>query len=154
MTRLISTLAILSAWLPATLCASNADANSTSLVYSSTGFDEQTVWESRIQRGQSGNTTSPVRAITVFMPVGEARIMDFKASDVAYVPAMAGYYIENTGDTDLVVLEMFKAPRFEDVSLNNWLRHLPPEMVTSHLGIDSTQIESIPALKREFVGKP
>jgi oxalate decarboxylase len=91
--------------------------------------------------------------MTVFMPVGEARTMDFKANDVGYVPAMAGHYIENTGDTDLVVLEMFKAPQFEDVSLNNWLRRLPPEMVTSHLGINAQQIESIPAAKMEFVGK-
>ena len=91
--------------------------------------------------------------MTVFMPTGQARTMDFKANDVGYVPTMAGHYIENTGDRDLVVLEMFKAHQFEDVSLNNWLRHLPPEMVTSHLGIDSTQIESIPAAKLEFVGR-
>ena len=90
--------------------------------------------------------------MTVFMPTGQARTMDFKASDVGYVPAMAGHYIENTGDRDLVVLELFKAPQFEDFSLNNWLRHLPPEMVTSHLGINSTQIESIPAGKLEFIG--
>ena len=91
--------------------------------------------------------------MTVFMPVGEARTMDFKANDVGYVPAMAGHYIENTGDTDLVVLEMFKAHEFMDVSLNNWLRHLPPEMVTSHLGISPKQIESIPSAKMEFVGR-
>jgi oxalate decarboxylase/phosphoglucose isomerase-like protein (cupin superfamily) len=91
--------------------------------------------------------------MTVFMPVGEARTMDFKPNDVGYVPAMAGHYIENTGDTDLVVFEMFKAPQFEDVSLNNWLRHLPPEMVTSHLGINAKQIEAIPAGKMEFVGR-
>jgi oxalate decarboxylase len=91
--------------------------------------------------------------MTVFMPVGEARTMDFKANDVGYVPAMAGHYIENTGTTDLVVLEMFKAHQFEDVSLNNWLRRLPPEMVTSHLGLNAAQIGSIPAPKREFVGK-
>jgi oxalate decarboxylase len=89
--------------------------------------------------------------MTVFMPVGEARTMDFKANDVGYVPSMAGHYIENTGDTDLVVLEMFKAHQFEDVSLNNWLRHLPREMVTSHLGIDSTHIASITAAKKEFI---
>ena len=91
--------------------------------------------------------------MTVFMPTGQARTMDFKANDVGYVPAMAGHYIENTGDRDLVVLEMFKAHQFEDVSLNNWLRRLPPDMVTSHLGIDSTQQESIPAAKLEFVGR-
>jgi len=89
--------------------------------------------------------------MTVFMPVGQAHTMDFKANDVGYVPAVAGHYIENTGDTDLVVLEMFKAHQFEDVSLNNWLRHLPPEMVTSHLRIDSALIASIPAAKKELL---
>ncbi len=92
--------------------------------------------------------------MTVFMPTGNARTMDFNANDVGYVPKMAGHYIENTGNTDLVVLEMFKAHEFVDVSLNNWLRHLPPEMVTSHLRLNATQIGSIPALKREFVGRP
>jgi oxalate decarboxylase len=87
------------------------------------------------------------------MPVGEARIMDFKANDVGYVPKMAGQYVENTGDADLVVLDMFKAPEFVDVSLNNWLRHLPPEMLASHLGLNPAQIATIPASKMEFAGK-
>jgi oxalate decarboxylase len=90
--------------------------------------------------------------MTVFTPVGSARTVDVKANDVGYVPAMAGHYIENTGDTDLVALEMFKAPEFVDVSLNNWLRLLPPEMVTSHLGLDATTIRTIPAEKLEFAG--
>jgi oxalate decarboxylase len=89
--------------------------------------------------------------MTVFMPVGSARTVDVRANDVGYVPAVAGHYVENTGTTDLVVLEMFKAHEFVDVSLNNWLRHLPPEMVTSHLGLDATTIQSIPAEKLEFV---
>jgi len=90
--------------------------------------------------------------MTVFAPVGSARTVDVKANDVGYVPAVAGHYIENTGDTDLVALEMFKASEFVDVSLNNWLRRLPPEMVTSHLGLDAATIRTIPAEKREFVG--
>jgi len=64
---------------------------------------------------------------------------------------MAGHYIENTGDTDLVFLEMFKAPEFLDVSLNNWIRHLPPEMVTSHLNLDASSIQSIPADKMVII---
>jgi oxalate decarboxylase len=90
--------------------------------------------------------------MTVFSPVGSARTVDVKANDVGYVPAVAGHYIENTGNTDLVALEMFKAPEFVDVSLNNWLRRLPPEMVTSHLGLDATAIRKIPAEKLEFAG--
>ncbi|MCU1261843.1 MAG: bicupin, oxalate decarboxylase family [Bryobacterales bacterium] len=85
--------------------------------------------------------------MTVFMPVGSARTQDFNANDVGFVPAVSGHYIENTGNTDLVFLEMFKAHEFMDVSLNNWIRHLPPEMVTSHLGLDATAIKSIPAEK-------
>jgi oxalate decarboxylase len=90
--------------------------------------------------------------MTVFASSGSARTMDFNANDVGFVPPLAGHYIENTGDTDLVVLEMFKAPEFVDVSLNNWLRHLPPELIASHLGLDATTIQSIPADKMEFIG--
>jgi oxalate decarboxylase len=89
--------------------------------------------------------------MTVFMPIGSARTMDFKANDVGYIPATAGHYIENTGDTDLVFLEMFKAPQFMDFSLNNWLRHLPPEAVTSHLRLSAAEIQSIPAEKTEII---
>jgi oxalate decarboxylase len=83
--------------------------------------------------------------MTVFMPPERARTMDFNANDVGYVPPVAGHYIENTGDTDLVFLEMFKADQYMDFSLNNWIRRLPPEMVTSHLNIDETTIKKIPA---------
>jgi oxalate decarboxylase len=89
--------------------------------------------------------------MTVFMPIGSARTMDFKANDVGYIPATAGHYIENTGDTDLVFLEMFKSPEFVDFSLNNWLRHLPPEAVNSHLRLSAAEIQSIPAQKTEII---
>jgi oxalate decarboxylase len=89
--------------------------------------------------------------MTVFMPVGKARTMDFKANDVGFVPAVAGHYIENTGDTDVVFLEMFKTSEFQDFSLNNWLRRLPPEMVTSHLNLPKSAIDKIPVEKQEVI---
>jgi oxalate decarboxylase len=89
--------------------------------------------------------------MTVFAPVGSARTMDFNANDVGFVPSMAGHYVENTGDTDLVFLAMFKAHEYMDVSLNNWIRHLPPEMVTSHLGFDASTLRSIPAEKTVII---
>jgi oxalate decarboxylase len=90
--------------------------------------------------------------MTVFTPTGSARTVDVRANDVGYVSAVAGHYIENTGNTDLMALEMFKAPEFLDVSLNNWLRHLPPEMVTAHRGLDEATLQSIPADKMESIG--
>jgi len=85
--------------------------------------------------------------MTVFSPVGSARTVDVNANDVGFVPAVAGHYVDNTGDTDLVFLEMFKAHEVVDVSLNNWLRHLPPQMVTSHMGLNVSSVQSIPAGK-------
>ena len=71
--------------------------------------------------------------------------MDFKANDVGFVPRVAGHYVENTGDTDLVVLEMFATGEFQEISLNNWIRHLPPEMVTSHLNLNADAVSKIPS---------
>ena len=85
--------------------------------------------------------------MTVVMNEGRARTMDFNANDVGLVPRVAGHYIENTGDTDAIFLEMFKADQFIDISLNNWLRRVPPEAVSAHLNLDQELIAKIPAEK-------
>lgn len=89
--------------------------------------------------------------MTVFFPVENARTMDFNVNDVGFVPSNAPHYVENTGDTDLVVLEMFAAPEFMDVSLNQWLRRLPTGMVKDHLNFDTTAIQHIPDEKQELL---
>jgi len=85
--------------------------------------------------------------MSVVMNEGRARTMDFHANDVGFVPRVATHYIENTGKGDVIFLEMFKADQFVDVSLNNWLRRVPPEAVAAHLNLDSEQIARIPAEK-------
>ena len=85
--------------------------------------------------------------MTVVMNEGRARTMDFNANDVGLVPRVAGHYIENTGDTDAIFLEMFKADQFIDISLNNWLRRVPPEAVSAHLNLDQELIAKIPPEK-------
>jgi oxalate decarboxylase len=82
--------------------------------------------------------------MTVFTAEG-VRTMDFNENDVGFVPRVAGHYVENTGNTDLVFLEMFATSEFADFSLNNWIRHLPPEMVAAHLNLDGEAIRKIPA---------
>jgi oxalate decarboxylase len=67
------------------------------------------------------------------------------------VPRVATHYIENTGNTDVMFLEMFKADQFVDVSLNNWLRRLPPEAVSAHLNLDQEQIAKIPSDKELII---
>src|SRR5215471_19663692 len=85
--------------------------------------------------------------MTVVLNEGRARTMDFNAKAVGFVPRVAGHYIENSGETEVVFLEMFKADQFVDVSLNNWLRRVPPEAVTAHLNLDSAQLAKIPPEK-------
>jgi oxalate decarboxylase len=46
---------------------------------------------------------------------------------------------------------MFAASEFRDVSLNNWIRRLPPEMVASHLRLDKNAIQTIPTEKLEIL---
>src|SRR4030081_556290 len=82
--------------------------------------------------------------MTVFFPVDNARTVDFNANDVGYVPSNAPHYIENTGDTDAVFLELLATDVFEDVSLNQWLRRLPAQMVQAHLGFDQASLAKIP----------
>jgi len=76
--------------------------------------------------------------MTVVETGGRARTMDFESGDVGYVQQTIPHYIENTGHEDLRFLEMFKASRYEDMSLSEWLSHTPPELVMAHLNIDKT----------------
>jgi oxalate decarboxylase len=85
--------------------------------------------------------------MTVFGTGGRARTEDFEAGDVGYVEQTLPHYIENTGDTDLRFLEMFKSSFYQDLSLSRWLSHTPPELVTAHLGLDSATLDAIPREK-------
>ena len=89
--------------------------------------------------------------MTVFFNGGKARTADFSAGDVGYVPKTLGHYVENTGDTDLVFLEMFKSDQFRDLSLSDWIAHTPPELITQHLGIRREILEQIPKDKTPIV---
>jgi oxalate decarboxylase len=82
--------------------------------------------------------------MTVVSTGNRARTMDFQAGDVGYVEKTLLHYIENTGDTDLVFLEMFKSSFYQDLSLSEWLAHTPPELVMAHLNIDKATMDKIP----------
>ena len=82
--------------------------------------------------------------MTVFATGGRARTMNFQAGDVGYIEKTLPHYIENTGDTDLKFLEMFKAGVYQDLSLSEWLSHTPPELVMAHMNIDRATLNAIP----------
>lgn len=67
--------------------------------------------------------------MTVFGAQGTANTFDYQAGDVGYVPYPMGHYIENTGNTTLRFLEVFRSDRFLSVSLEQWMALTPPEVV-------------------------
>jgi oxalate decarboxylase len=90
--------------------------------------------------------------MTVFAAGSTARTMDFEEGDVGYVPISNPHYIENTGDADLVFLEMFKSSEYQDISLAEWMAHTPHLLMNQHLGVGMTILDSIP--KQEIVITP
>jgi oxalate decarboxylase len=90
--------------------------------------------------------------MTVFVAAGHARTMDVQEGDVGYVLQSNPHYVENTGSTDLVFLEMFKTPKYEDVSLAEWLAHTPALLVDQHLRVGQEMLKKIP--KEESVNLP
>jgi oxalate decarboxylase len=81
--------------------------------------------------------------MTVFAAGGRARTMDFQEGDVGYIDKSTPHYIENTGDADLVFVEVFPTPFYEDISLAEWLAHTPSRLVDQHLGIGEDVIAKI-----------
>ena len=69
---------------------------------------------------------------------------NFNPGDIGYVPRNLGHYIKNVGDTDLVFLEIFRAPQFQDISLSGWLTHTPAAMVSAHFNVSAQDIAKFP----------
>jgi len=91
--------------------------------------------------------------MTVFVSAGQAHTADYHPNDVGLVPQVAGHYVENTGDTDLVFLSLFKSDHFSEVSLNQWLRRLPVQMTEQHLHLTPATIAQIPDIAENILAE-
>ena len=87
--------------------------------------------------------------MTVFAAATDARTMDFEEGDVGYIPISQPHYIENTGDSDLMFLEMFKSAEYQDISLAEWMAHTPHQLVDQHLKVGIPMLRNI--AKQELV---
>ena len=70
--------------------------------------------------------------------------MDFNPGDIGYVPRNYGHYVQNIGDTDMQFFAVFRTSNFQEVSLSDWLKHSPAEMVAEHLNLDPTMVPHWP----------
>ena len=55
-----------------------------------------------------------------------------------------GHYVQNTSDdAPMRFLEVFRRPKFQDLSLNQWLALTPPELVKEHLDVSDKIMKSL-----------
>lgn len=89
--------------------------------------------------------------MTVFAAEGRARTFDFQAGDVGYVPVSMPHFVENRGDEPLRFLELFRADRFVDISLAQWMALTPHELVQAHLDLPPQMIDTMRKDKQPVV---
>jgi oxalate decarboxylase len=89
--------------------------------------------------------------MTVFDTGPKATTADFRSGDIGYVKKSLGHYVENTGKTDLVFLELFKSDHYAEVSLSDWLTHSPPQLVMQHLNISAETLAKFPKSRPDVV---
>jgi oxalate decarboxylase len=89
--------------------------------------------------------------MTVFDTGPKATTADFKAGDVGYVKKSLGHYVQNMGNTDMVFVEIFKSDHYAEVSLSDWLRHTPPQLVMEHLSISAETLAQISSVRANVV---
>ncbi|WP_238013099.1 oxalate decarboxylase family bicupin [Dactylosporangium sp. AC04546] len=87
----------------------------------------------------------------VFASSGVNRTFNYQAGDVGYVPFAYGHYVENTGTEPLVFLEMFRSPRFEDISLSQWMANTPSQVSADTLNVPRSMIDALPHSKQRIM---
>ena len=90
--------------------------------------------------------------MTVFDSGGKARTMDFETGDVGYIETSKPRYIENTGDEDLLFLEVFPISTYQDISATEWLAPTPTRLVDEHLHTGEAFLKGL--AKKEVVVVP
>lgn len=89
--------------------------------------------------------------MTVFGAETNSRTFDYQAGDVGTVPKAMARFVKNTGDTTLRFLELFRAPRFMDVSLAQWMALTPHELVQAHLNVERQWLDELRQEKQSIV---
>jgi oxalate decarboxylase len=89
--------------------------------------------------------------MTVFDHGPKATTNDFRAGDVGVVRKNLGHYVENTGSDVMQFVGVFRAPRYEEVSLAEWFSHVPPELLMQHFNFTREDLEKFPREGRGVV---
>lgn len=99
--------------------------------------------------------------IGIYAAANAAQTFDYNAGDTGYIPKSMTHYVENTGTTDLIFLEVLQADHFSgrlqarssltitdllDISIGQWLALTPAQIVKDTLNLTN---ETVSALKKD-----
>ncbi|KAL8782764.1 MAG: hypothetical protein Q9195_009575 [Heterodermia aff. obscurata] len=92
--------------------------------------------------------------ITIYVAPSSSQTFDYGPGDVGYIPLTFSHYIENIGDEEVVLLEMLKAPKFEDISVSQWLGLTPRQVVKDTLNLPDEVLDNLPKYKPYLISGP
>lgn len=91
---------------------------------------------------------------TIYAATANSRSFDYHVGDVSYIEHAMSHYIENTGDEDVVLLEVLQAERFTDISLGQWMALTAPQIIQDTLNVSNTFLENLSKEKPLVVQGP
>jgi oxalate decarboxylase len=90
--------------------------------------------------------------MAIFAGGQNVRTKDFHAGDIGNIPRAMGHDIENTGNDDLVFLELFAGSCYAAISFSQWLPHSPPDLVKAHFNFSDDTLNAIPRGNTDVIG--
>lgn len=87
---------------------------------------------------------------TLFEAPSTATTFDYRPGDVGYFPQSHSHYVENTGDEDLVFLEVLLAESFTDIALGQWIGSTPKQIVADTLDLPESALSKLKS-EKQFV---
>ncbi|PKX99282.1 putative oxalate decarboxylase [Aspergillus novofumigatus IBT 16806] len=84
---------------------------------------------------------------TLFSAPSTATTFDYRAGDVGYFPQSNSHYIENTGDEDLLFLEVLQADKFT----GQWVASTPRQIVADTLKLSNETLSKLKTDKQYVV---
>ena len=105
---------------------------------------------------------------TLFTAPDAATTFDYMAGDVGYFPQSNSHYIENTGEEDLVFLEVLQATQFtgmikqflrcellanylSDIALGQWIASTPKQIISDTLKLSDSTLSKLKTEKQYVV---
>ncbi|CAG8954097.1 hypothetical protein HYFRA_00009201 [Hymenoscyphus fraxineus] len=89
--------------------------------------------------------------IGIYAAANAAQTFDYNPGDTGYIPKSMTHYVENTGKTDLVFLEVLKADHFSDISVGQWLALTPSQIVQDTLNVTNATTSAFKKEKQYIV---